>query len=74
MQRTATYLVMGHDSNEITLSLKDDRPHLQSGAEERLQNATHITQVIERVTNLMGGDMMFCYFSGWPDSCSSNNG
>ncbi|KAL3490041.1 hypothetical protein BJX62DRAFT_238495 [Aspergillus germanicus] len=31
MQRTATYLVMGHDSNEIALSLRDDQPHLQAG-------------------------------------------
>jgi hypothetical protein len=63
MQRTATYLVMGHDSNEITLSLEDDQPHLQAGAEGRSQNTTRITRVIEQVVTIMGRRLGFFYFS-----------
>ncbi|KAJ0422037.1 FAD/NAD(P)-binding domain-containing protein [Aspergillus carlsbadensis] len=55
VQRTATYLIMSHDSNELTLSLKDDEPHFVAGAEGRLRNATRITQVIQQVVHLMGG-------------------
>ncbi|KAL2831638.1 hypothetical protein BJY01DRAFT_260427 [Aspergillus pseudoustus] len=62
MQRTATYLVMSHDSNEISLTLKGDDPHLEAGAEGRSQNVSRILRIINTAVELAGGKLGFSYF------------
>lgn len=65
IQRTSTYLVMSHDSNETTLTLKDDKPHLQGLGEGRSKNILRIKDCLEMVIKHTGASMGFSYFYGW---------
>ncbi|KAL4907588.1 hypothetical protein BDW74DRAFT_176339 [Aspergillus multicolor] len=61
MQRTATYLVMSHDSNEITLMLKDDKPHFQAVGESRGTNSRRIKDTLRAVIEISRATMLSCY-------------
>ncbi|KAL4741653.1 hypothetical protein BDV11DRAFT_212863 [Aspergillus similis] len=64
IQRTATYLAMSHDNNEITLTLEHDDPHLRGVGEGRGANILSIKNALRGV---LGGDeasMGFSYFYG----------
>ncbi|GKZ48512.1 hypothetical protein AbraIFM66951_000584 [Aspergillus brasiliensis] len=54
MQRTSTYLVMSHDSNELTLTLKDDRVVLRGPGEGRSANFSNIRHVLSYVISRAG--------------------
>ncbi|KAL3461657.1 FAD/NAD(P)-binding domain-containing protein [Aspergillus heterothallicus] len=62
MQRTATYLIMSHDSNEITLTLDGDKPLLQGGSEGRSRSMCRIADMMNRVVEQSGGKLGFSYF------------
>lgn len=64
IQRTSTYLIMSHDSNEITLTLKNNRPYLQGIGEGRSKNILRIKDSLERVIKHAGASMGFSYFYG----------
>lgn len=64
IQRTSTYLIMSHDSNEITLTLKDDKPYLRGVGEGRSKNILRIKDSLERVIKRAGASMGFSYFYG----------
>ncbi|BCS10822.1 hypothetical protein ALUC_40162S [Aspergillus luchuensis] len=55
MQRTSTYLVMSHDSNELTLTLKDGRPILHGPGEGRSENFSNIRYALGYVISRAGG-------------------
>lgn len=55
MQRTSTYLVMSHDSNELTLTLKGDRPILRGPGEGRSENFSNIRYALSYVISRAGG-------------------
>ncbi|PYH65952.1 FAD/NAD(P)-binding domain-containing protein [Aspergillus vadensis CBS 113365] len=55
MQRTSTYLVMSHDSNELTLTLKDDRPILRGPGEGQSENFSNIRYALSYVISRAGG-------------------
>ncbi|KAL3254715.1 hypothetical protein ABHI18_008743 [Aspergillus niger] len=55
MQRTSTYLVMSHDSNELTLTLQDDRPILRGPGEGRSENFSNIRYALSYVISRAGG-------------------
>ncbi|KAL4744451.1 hypothetical protein BDW72DRAFT_209007 [Aspergillus terricola var. indicus] len=64
IQRTATYLAMSHDNNEITLTLEDDDPHLQGVGEGRGTNILSIKDALRGVLGADGASMGFSYFYG----------
>ncbi|KAL4979518.1 hypothetical protein BDW66DRAFT_127632 [Aspergillus desertorum] len=64
IHRTATYLAMSHDSNEITLTLDDDEPHLQSFGEGRGANISCMEDALRGVLGDDGARMGFSYFYG----------
>ncbi|KAL6232124.1 hypothetical protein BDW75DRAFT_247402 [Aspergillus navahoensis] len=64
IQRTATYLAMSHDSNEITLTLKNDEPHLHGVGEGRGANILHIQDALRDVLECERASMGFSYFYG----------
>ncbi|GLB08494.1 hypothetical protein AtubIFM57258_004384 [Aspergillus tubingensis] len=57
MQRTSTYLVMSHDSNELTLTLKDDRPILHGPGEGRSENFSNIRYALSYIISRAGGKL-----------------
>lgn len=64
IQRTATYLAMSHDNNEVTLTLEYDNPHLQGVGEGRGANILSIKDALRRVLGGDGASMGFSYFYG----------
>ncbi|KAL3470296.1 FAD/NAD(P)-binding domain-containing protein [Aspergillus californicus] len=64
IQRTSTYLIMSHDSNEATLTLLNDVPYLQAGAEGRSKNITRIKDTLAHIIKRTGASMGFGYFYG----------
>ncbi|KAL4894560.1 FAD/NAD(P)-binding domain-containing protein [Aspergillus ambiguus] len=64
IQRTSTYLVMSHDSNELTLTLEDDKPHFQGTAEGQSRSLAHIKKVLNRAVCNAGANMGYSYFYG----------
>ncbi|KAJ5779576.1 CAZyme family AA3 [Penicillium paradoxum] len=64
LQRTSTYLVMSHDSNEITLTLKNDSLCLRGPAEGQSQHFRGIKQMFKRLFARTGARMGFSYFYG----------
>ncbi|KAJ5781624.1 CAZyme family AA3 [Penicillium psychrosexuale] len=64
LQRTSTYLVMSHDSNEITLTLKDDRLCLRGPAEGRSEHFKWIKNIFNETFARTGSRMGFSYFYG----------
>ncbi|KAI3294229.1 CAZyme family AA3 [Penicillium roqueforti] len=64
LQRTSTYLVMSHDSNEITLILKDDRLYLRGPGEGRSEHFKWIKNIFNESFARTGSRMGFSYFYG----------
>ena len=64
IQRTATYLIMSHDSNELTLTLKDDKVALRAPAEGRSQHYTGLKAVFNAALCRSGENMGYSYFYG----------
>ncbi|KAL4929539.1 uncharacterized protein BDV17DRAFT_57214 [Aspergillus undulatus] len=64
IQRTATYLVMSHDSNEITMTLEGNRPRLRGVGEGRAQNVRQIIGALEGLIRRSGARMGYSYFYG----------
>ncbi|OQE13450.1 hypothetical protein PENFLA_c048G06376 [Penicillium flavigenum] len=61
LQRTSTYLVMSHDSNEITLTLKDDKLCLRGPAEGRSEHFKWIKKMFKELFARTGARMGFSY-------------
>ncbi|OQE08838.1 hypothetical protein PENVUL_c008G01117 [Penicillium vulpinum] len=64
LQRTSTYLVMSHDSNEVTLTLKDDQLCLRGPAEGRSEHFKWITKKFKELFARTGAMIGFSYFYG----------
>ncbi|PYH98060.1 FAD/NAD(P)-binding domain-containing protein [Aspergillus ellipticus CBS 707.79] len=64
LQRTSTYLVMSHDSNELTLTLKNGKVSLRGPAEGRSEQVGKIRKALSYVVDLAGAKMGFSYFQG----------
>jgi hypothetical protein len=64
IQRTATYLAMSHDNNEVTLTLENDNPQLQGVGEGRGANIHSIKDALRRVLGVDGASMGYSYFYG----------
>ncbi|KAJ5762401.1 uncharacterized protein N7511_005783 [Penicillium nucicola] len=63
LQRTSTYLVMSHDSNELALTLQNDRLRLR-GSEGPSEHFTQMKRMIKELFSRTGADMGFSYFYG----------
>lgn len=55
IQRTQTYLVMSHDSNQAILTLKDDKPVLEFLGVGRSDHVQHLHNVLAKATRAVGG-------------------
>ncbi|PWY86597.1 FAD/NAD(P)-binding domain-containing protein [Aspergillus sclerotioniger CBS 115572] len=55
LQRTSTYLVMSHDSNELTLVLKNDQLILSGPGEGRSENCTNLRNMLGNMVSRAGG-------------------
>ncbi|KAE8376168.1 hypothetical protein BDV26DRAFT_282908 [Aspergillus bertholletiae] len=55
IQRTATYLVMSHDSNELTMTLLNDKPCFRGPAEGRSENYASILNTLHDVLTYIAG-------------------
>lgn len=64
IQRTATYLVMSHDTNELTLTLENDKPLLRGPAESHSYHAVGIRKALDRAIRRTGAKTGFSYFFG----------
>lgn len=64
LQRTSTYLVMSHDSNEITLTLKEDQLCLRGPAEGRSEHFKWIKKTFKELFARTGANMGFSYYYG----------
>ncbi|PWY87442.1 FAD/NAD(P)-binding domain-containing protein [Aspergillus heteromorphus CBS 117.55] len=64
LQRTSTYLVMSHDSNELTLTLESDMLFLRGPGEGRSEHFGKFRKVLGYVVNLAGAKMGFSYYHG----------
>ncbi|KXG53031.1 uncharacterized protein PGRI_000810 [Penicillium griseofulvum] len=62
LQRTSTYLVMSHDSNEVTLTLKDNQLCLRGPAEGRSEHFKWIKKMFEELFARTGAMMGLSYF------------
>ncbi|GIK07468.1 hypothetical protein Aspvir_003134 [Aspergillus viridinutans] len=64
IQRTSTYLVMSHDSNEITLTLKNGQLYLRAPAEGRSAHFKWIKAILSEVLGRSEANIGFSYFYG----------
>ncbi|KAJ7596444.1 hypothetical protein C8J56DRAFT_917433 [Mycena floridula] len=55
IERTQTYLVMSHDSNQAVLSLKEDRPYLVFKGVGRSAHVKKLNELLARATQNIGG-------------------
>lgn len=55
IERTQSYLVMSHDSNQAILTLKDDKPVLEFLGVGRSNHVKHINSILEKATRAVGG-------------------
>ncbi|KAK6075726.1 glucose-methanol-choline oxidoreductase [Seiridium cupressi] len=55
IERTQTYLVMSHDSNQAILTLKDDKPVLEFLGVGRSNHVKWVNSVLEKATRAVGG-------------------
>ena len=62
IQRTATYLIMSHDSNGLTLTLKGDKLVLRAPAEGRSEHFAEVTATLSKVLGHFGEKMGYFYF------------
>lgn len=64
VQRTSTYLVMSHDSNEMTLTLKDNQICLSAPKEGQSKHFQRIKGMFHELFARTGAQMGFTYFYG----------
>ncbi|KAL9078108.1 MAG: hypothetical protein Q9157_002963 [Trypethelium eluteriae] len=64
IQRTATYLLMCHDSNETVLKLDCDRPVLRGTPESRIEHFNKMTLKLNEGISRFGAKMGYSYFFG----------
>lgn len=64
LQRTSTYLVMSHDSNEMTLTLDRDQLCLRAPSEGRSENFKKIQKLLSTLFGCTQASMGFSYFYG----------
>lgn len=55
IERTQTYLVMSHDTNQAILTLKDDKPSLEFLGVGRSDHVKKINAVLKEATEAVGG-------------------
>ncbi|KAJ7208655.1 hypothetical protein GGX14DRAFT_454051 [Mycena pura] len=55
VNRTQTYLIMSHDSNEAILSLQNDKPYLQFLGVGRTEHVKTLNNVLAKATTALGG-------------------
>ena len=55
VQRTQTYLVMSHDSNQATMTLEDDKPLLKFLGVGRSDHVNTINGILAKATAAVGG-------------------
>ncbi|KAK8242173.1 hypothetical protein IWZ00DRAFT_443295 [Phyllosticta capitalensis] len=58
LNRTQTYLIMSHDSNEAILSLENDKPYLQFLGVGRTQHVKKLNEVLVKATAAIGGTLV----------------
>ncbi|KAK7532801.1 uncharacterized protein J3D65DRAFT_557668 [Phyllosticta citribraziliensis] len=58
LNRTQTYLIMSHDSNEAILTLENDKPRLQFIGVGRTQRVKKLNDVLEKATLAVGGRLV----------------
>ncbi|KAF3387489.1 hypothetical protein F1880_001180 [Penicillium rolfsii] len=64
LQRTSAYLIMSHDSNEMTITLKDGQVCLRAPKEGRSRHFQWIQGLLKELFILTGAKMGFSYFYG----------
>jgi hypothetical protein len=64
LQRTSTYLIMSHDSNEMTLTLDGDQLCLRAPSEGRSENFKKIQKILRGLFGRTKANMGFSYFYG----------
>jgi hypothetical protein len=64
IQRTATYLVMSHDSNELYLTMEEDNVLLRGPAEGRSAYLTSIREMMKRAITNAGARLGTLYLYG----------
>jgi len=64
IQRTSTYLVMSHDSNEGTLTLEDDQIKLRLPAEGRSNHSATMRRKIRELAGQCGAKIGHSYLYG----------
>lgn len=64
LQRTSTYLVMSHDSNEMTLTLKKGQMGLSAPKEGHSEHFNRIKGIFNGLCSRTGAKMGFSYFYG----------
>ncbi|KUJ19631.1 FAD/NAD(P)-binding domain-containing protein [Mollisia scopiformis] len=55
IERTQTYLIMSHDSNQATLTLKDDKPILEFLGVGRSDHVEYLNDILRQATQAVGG-------------------
>jgi choline dehydrogenase-like flavoprotein len=55
IERTQTYLIMSHDSNQASLTLKDDKIVLEFLGVGRSEHVQYLNDVLKRATQAVGG-------------------
>lgn len=55
IERTQVYLVMSHDSNQATLTLKDDKPVLEFQGVGRSDHVRELNDILKQATEAVGG-------------------
>ncbi|KAK8038165.1 glucose-methanol-choline oxidoreductase [Apiospora phragmitis] len=55
IERTQTYLVMSHDSNQAVLTLKDDKPVLEFLGVGRSDHVKQLNEILAKATRAAGG-------------------
>ncbi|KAF2838312.1 FAD/NAD(P)-binding domain-containing protein, partial [Patellaria atrata CBS 101060] len=58
VNRTQTYLIMSHDTNEGSLTLENDSPCLEFSGVTRTEHVQHIKKILEKATNGIGGTLI----------------
>ncbi|KAI6708206.1 hypothetical protein JHW43_009264 [Diplocarpon mali] len=55
IERTQVYLVMSHDSNQATLTLKNDKPVLEFLGVGRSEHVKYLNDILRQATQAVGG-------------------
>jgi hypothetical protein len=66
VNRTQTYLIMSHDSNEAILTLENNKPYLQFLGVGRTEHVKKLNEVLAKATKAIGGTLVNSPFhAGW---------